>query len=301
MPNAARRKTRRKVNPFALVILVALILIAIAGIIAYSVGYRYISDSGVKFSGTVKNGQPVSGTVKYADGTSGKLKKDADSPYGTIVYNTGDVYEGAISGILRSGKGKITYKESGAVYEGDFLDDKLTGNASVTSDDGYSYVGSVVDGKKDGVGKFVFPDGSYYYGEWSNDKKNGKGEYHYASGAVYYGTYVDDKRSGSEIVTVQLENGMLYTGKCRQTFANGDEYVGDFVNDRRTGKGTYKFATGDVYEGDFVDGVMNGYGTYRFGAGGTPYTGYFENGQIKESDSTLPETAADENTGENNG
>lgn len=285
------RRKRRTANPLAFVLLTALVIIAIAGLILYVSGYRYIHTGGVKFSGFVKDGQPVSGTVRYADGISGKLTKAQDSSLGTIVYNTGDVYEGEIQGILREGKGTITYKQNGAVYTGDFKEDKLTGYGEYAAPDGTSYTGEVVDGAKSGIGKYVYPDGSYYYGEWSGNKRNGVGEEHYADGSYYYGSYVDDKRSGSAEVVVPLENGAVYTGKNKFVFANGDEYIGDFLNDFRTGEGKYVWATGQSYVGAFVSDVMQGMGTYDFGNGKQPYTGLFVNGQIAEEGAVLPDEA----------
>ncbi len=291
-PTSARRK-KNQTSPFALVILVTLILIGIVGLILYFSGYRYIHAEGVKFSGFVKNGQPVSGTVRHADGISGKLEKEENSAMGKITYNTGDIYEGEIKGILREGTGKITYKIDGSVYSGDFLADTLTGHAEYTSADGTMYVGDVVDGKKHGKGKYTYPDGSYYYGDWENNKRNGVGEEHFADGSYYYGAYVDDKRTGTSDVTVTLENGMMYVGKNKYVFANGDEYVGDFLNDRRTGNGIYVWASGERYTGAFQNDLMHGTGTYDFGNGRPPYTGTFVNGQIAETGAALPTDPAE--------
>ncbi len=287
------RRTVKKTNratPLVLVLLVALVIISIAGMILFATGYRYISTSGVKYSGFVKDGQPVNGTVKYADGISGKLTKEADSPVGAIVYSNGNIYEGELKGILRHGKGTITYKNTGEVYTGDFVEDQFSGYAVCTSPDGASYEGEVLDGKKNGLGKYTYPDGAVYYGEFKDDKRNGNGVQYYADGSVYYGSFADDKRSGSTEVTFTLENGMVYKGECKMQFANGDVYVGDFLNDRRTGNGKYTWATGEVYTGEFSADLMNGTGTYDFGNGREPYTGKFVNGQLAESEQT--DTAA---------
>lgn len=282
MDNQKRKTAHKKSNPFVPVFIVALVIIALVGIIVYASGYRYINADGVKYSGFVENGQPVNGNVKYPDGITGKLTKENDSANGMIVYSTGDVFEGEIKGILRHGRGTITYKQTGEIYSGDFVEDKLTGYAECTSPDGSSYSGEVLDGKKHGVGKHIYPDGSYYYGEFADNKRNGAGEQHYADGSYYYGTFADDKRQGSGIVTVNLENGMMYKGECKFVFANGDIYVGDFASDRRTGKGKYTWATGQTYEGDFLSDKMHGMGTYDFKNGKQPYTGEFVNGQLKE-------------------
>lgn len=43
-------------------------------------------------------------------------------------------------------------------------------------------------------------------------------------------------------------------------FANGDEYDGDWVADRKTGKGIYNYADGNRYEGDLLDDKKHGKG-----------------------------------------
>ncbi len=40
-------------------------------------------------------------------------------------------------------------------------------------------------------------------------------------------------------------------------------YEGDWKDDVRTGKGTFKWANGNVYEGDWKDDVKTGNGTYK--------------------------------------
>ncbi len=56
-------------------------------------------------------------------------------------------------------------------------------------------------------------------------------------------------------------------------------YTGEFQNDARSGKGTYKWASGDTYVGEFKNNLMNGWGTYTW-VSGRVYEGYFKNGTI---------------------
>lgn len=276
---APTRRKKNRANPFGLILLVALVIIAAAGLILFAAGYRYINTDGVKFNGFVKNGLPHHGTVKYADDLSGKLLVDDETGICTITYSNGDVYTGGLNGIMRHGFGSITIKETDEVYTGDFVNDKLTGTATVTAPNGAKYEGEMVDGKKNGIGKFTFSDGSYYYGEFKDDMRNGNGEQHNADGSSYYGSFVGDKRQGTSVVTFTLMDGSTFNGKPRMVFANGDEYVGDYFNDKRTGNGKYIWSTGAVYEGDFAGGVPHGIGTYTAKQGSTPYTGEFADGQ----------------------
>ena len=69
----------------------------------------------------------------------------------------------------------------------------------------------------------------------------------------------------------------LKNGTGIYTWAGGDIYEGDFVNDIRSGNGVYTWANGERYEGEFENNLPSGYGTYYWPSGRT-YTGFFENG-----------------------
>ncbi|XP_046351627.2 MORN repeat-containing protein 3-like [Haliotis rufescens] len=52
---------------------------------------------------------------------------------------------------------------------------------------------------------------------------------------------------------------------------NGDEYTGEWQDNKKDGKGTYKWkATGAIYDGDWKKGKRNGFGTFSYpdGKGG---------------------------------
>ena len=70
MQSNNKKNRKNRVNPLLLVLLTALVIIAVAGIVLFSVGYRYINMSGIRYTGFVKNGQPENGTIKYTDGVS---------------------------------------------------------------------------------------------------------------------------------------------------------------------------------------------------------------------------------------
>ena len=67
-------KHKNRTNPFLGIILVTLIFLAAAGIIIYSLGYRYVKEDNVKFSGWTSNGQPVNGKISYSDADCNGLK-----------------------------------------------------------------------------------------------------------------------------------------------------------------------------------------------------------------------------------
>ncbi|MCL2159751.1 MAG: GDSL-type esterase/lipase family protein, partial [Oscillospiraceae bacterium] len=69
--------------------------------------------------------------------------------------------------------------------------------------------------------------------------------------------------------TTEGANGPL-NGRYRQTYKNGDVYVGDFVNGVRSGQGTYTWANGVVYVGEWADGEPTGNGEYTYPSTETP-------------------------------
>ena len=75
-----------------------------------------------------------------------------------------------------------------------------------------------------------------------------------------------------------------------KTYANGDKYEGDFVDDKKHGKGVYVYANGDKYEGDWLDGKKHGKGVITF-ADGNKYEGDFVDGKFHGKGYTPMQTA----------
>ncbi|MBP3579844.1 MAG: hypothetical protein J6K12_01210, partial [Clostridia bacterium] len=124
------KNSKSKANPILVILVVTLVLLAICGVILYAAGFRYISDDNVKFIGKVRDGVPYSGSITYKNGTKGKLVTDKETGNARIEYSTGDVYTGDLDGVVRHGKGTITYV-TGAKYEGDFVNNERTGAAVI--------------------------------------------------------------------------------------------------------------------------------------------------------------------------
>jgi len=53
------------------------------------------------------------------------------------------------------------------------------------------------------------------------------------------------------------------------TFPDKSKFVGEFVNNARTGKGTYFYANGDRFCGIWENGVKQGQGVYVFADSGS--------------------------------
>ena len=71
-----------------------------------------------------------------------------------------------------------------------------------------------------------------------------------------------------------------YYHQClgKESWPTGNQYVGEYKNNKKHGQGTYTASNGDQYVGAFKDGTYNGVGVYTF-ANGNRYTGDFVDGR----------------------
>lgn len=138
------------------------------------------------------------------------------------------------------------------------------------------YTGTLIDGKIYGWGFILASDGTRSFGQFRNGKN-------------IFGISITDKiaKVGSEknYVVYDLETGEIirlhsnggdaplryplvssnkekespYSFK-KETYANGDIYIGEFYNGKRHGYGVYYWANGDIWYGRYEGGYRNGYG-----------------------------------------
>ena len=85
------------------------------------------------------------------------------------------------------------------------------------------------------------------------------GTYNYPDGEQYSGEFKDDKRHG----------------QGTYTSANGSQYIGESKDNKFHGQGTFTTAKGDQYIGEFKDDKMHGQGTYT-SIDGSQYIGEFK-------------------------
>jgi S1-C subfamily serine protease len=78
-------------------------------------------------------------------------------------------------------------------------------------------------------------------------------------------------------------------------FTNGNEYVGEFQNDKRNGQGTFTYADGEEYVGGWKNNNEHGQGTFTY-ADGDEYVGGWKNGK-KHGQGTYTYTDGDKYVG----
>ena len=204
------------------------------------------------------------------------------------------IYEGDVSHGVMEGEGSMVFY-TGEIYEGQWDDDQMSGTGELQYTEG-TYKGDYSEGKRSGNGVFTWTDASVYSGEWADDEMSGTGKLAAADGALYEGTFSGNRlEKGSIEVTeektkytykvsdgkitdsikVAFENGDTYDGayslanNCiegegKMTFADGSSYSGNFKNGKRDGSGTFKWSNGDTYTGAWKNDLMEGEGTFTY-------------------------------------
>jgi hypothetical protein len=110
----------------------------------------------------------------------------------TEFYN----YKGTFKNDKKQGKGKIYMKLLKDVYEGDFLNDCITGNGEYHWANKNLYIGEFLNGKMHGKGINKWPDGTCYEGDYVNGIKEGYGKYTKPNGKIYVGGFKEGKPHG---------------------------------------------------------------------------------------------------------
>ena len=100
-------------------------------------------------------------------------------------------------------------------------------------------------------------------GQMKGDKMNGEGTCHFPDGNKYVDDWFEGKRTGGGVFT----------------WMSGQTYTGQFKGGRFHGNGTYFFNNGNKYVGHWVTDKRAGHGVYTW-PNGKIYTGQFNDSKI---------------------
>lgn len=161
----------------------------------------------------------------------------------TQPYSNGNKYTGSYNSAGRQGYGAYRYV-GGDMYFGDYLNNERSGYGTYITKYGYSISNC--------------PNAMVYVGEWKEDNKHGTGTCYDADGKlVYYGKFMYDRPTGN-YPSAGYESWRWEA----VSYDNGDKYVGELLNGKRSGKGIYLWSNGDAWYGSWNDGERDGYGIY---------------------------------------
>ncbi|KAJ9529621.1 hypothetical protein QJQ45_014395 [Haematococcus lacustris] len=150
-----------------------------------------------------------------------------------LVRSCVQVWEGAYDEDgLPHGQGKYTWGVSGAVYEGQYLDNKKQGKGRMTYPDKSVYEGDWVADLHEGTGRYVYGNGDLYHGSFKAGKRHGTGTYHY-------------QHEGCQIVG-EWEEGGVTSGHW--VHRDGSMFQGSFKAGLQPHEGVYFFSTSHLLQ-----------------------------------------------------
>ena len=168
---------------------------------------------------------------------------------GEIIYPSGNYYIGNWKDDVKSGKGKMVWKDAGQIYEGEWDEDVQHGkgecrwtqvaggeNISKLLEVGESssvlitinslqvqntYVGEYNRGNRHGKGCLLYSSGAFYFGMWKDNLKHGQGVYVFENGSEYRGEFDNDSMVNLlDKHSLSLQNG-IFELQLGELLANG--------------------------------------------------------------------------------
>lgn len=202
---------------------------------------------------------------RFSSQTSNKLSERPNHHYGTNPMVHSDHYDTSSVNLPRTVKSSIRVFPDGSIYTGEMSD----------------------IGQKHGKGKIVLGDNSVYDGDWRHNMMCGLGKLLYPDGSIAYdGGFLDNKIHGHGVMYNAETSISLVstTGIDYNNFATvGNSWVtfeGIFVNGKKEGVGKWCFSTGEEYMGNFSDDKVSGVGRF-FSAGQIIFGVWYNNSLIK--------------------
>ena len=131
---------------------------------------------------------------------------------------------------------------------------------------------------------YSYNNGDVYRGQFVHGKRHGKGELGKTctfcpQSTISHLTVVIELFPFDLIIFQGLFSFQSLNLHFCVVFRNGNRYVGDFHNDKRSGVGHFQWkSTGNSYEGQFVNDKRTGKGIYYY-CTGEKYSGGFMNGR----------------------
>ncbi len=161
-----------------------------------------------------------------------------------VTYPDGSKYEGSLSDeLLKDGYGTMVY-ETGEIYCGQWFNDLQDGDGELTDVNSDVFAGSFVNGMREGFGRVMYANGDIFEGIWRGGKKHGAGT-HACNGRKVIGHWEQDQ---------------LLNDHVEVQFKNGAKYMGEWSNGNMHGYGIYTYGNGDMFDGSFVNGLRHGSG-----------------------------------------
>jgi hypothetical protein len=132
------------------------------------------------------------------------------------------------------GKCEVIYT-NGDKFVGDLKNQVCHGNGIMSKENGDQFTGSWINGYTSGKGEILRANGDRLVGRWVDGLLTKAVKIYYPNGDRFVG----------QTLGIDSDTGCVFTkiGQGTYNFANGEQYVGDFTQDKRHGKGELTWRT----------------------------------------------------------
>jgi hypothetical protein len=128
----------------------------------------------------------------------GEYKDGMRTGVGKFVYPNGDVYEGEFFENKMSGEGSYTYKATGDIYSGGWVDGKKHGQGVYEFSRDSSMMSGTWDAGSLVTGSWILKGAGQYDGNFNMGRPYGTGKYSFPSGLQQTGSYADKPKGEDE-------------------------------------------------------------------------------------------------------
>jgi len=152
-----------------------------------------------------------------------------------------------------------------------------------------------------GIGRAAYLNGDSYNGTYVEGLRTGQGVYTFKKfGDTYEGQYEENRKHGFGRMTYRNNKGEEEEEAEEESAApRGGSYLGNFCAGMRgckadanpsevASEGTFTYTNGDVYVGQWKEGKKSGKGSYTYAKDGTKLIGEWEAGKITSGKWVFP-------------
>ena len=241
---------------------------------------------------------------------NGEFQNGKPTGFGTVKYNSGNLYVGMHSNGLRNGLGMFKGSDGGVMLGVWTNGNKIDGHGVEVKSNGDKYIGNFKDGIRSGWGTYTHGyntkwRGYKYIGEFKDNKYHGSGvviKIKYDNFTVVSeGIWENHKlKSNQKVITDDLEkfSSQIEIKENEQSICTGSPILfsqnkihetwnnceGIIFYDQKFEVESVEFnARNDAYSGNFKDGLPHGNGFSQISSGNKPiaiYKGNFANGEL---------------------
>jgi len=185
---------------------------------------------------------------------------------------------------------------TGAIYKGEWKDDKREGNGIITYESETKFEGIWINNRRNGFGKQICINGEEYEGNWTDSYRNGNGTMKYANGDIFKGEWEKSERHERGLYI--LKDGRKVAGNwinddlqpvVKIEYPHGNRYEGKIKDEsfQKHGKGTLFFNNGGQFNGCWDNDTEIGKGKYTLECSDRTYEEFWEGGRVCDSVLTI--------------